>query len=82
MAWLDAAELSTKAVFETGPRPNGVAIVARRKLGIAACIGNETRGPELHALELSTGVRWSVRPGRPPTAARSFCQALRRAQVS
>jgi hypothetical protein len=53
MAWLDAAELSTKAVFETGPRPNGVAIVARRKLGIAACIGNETRGPELHALELS-----------------------------
>jgi hypothetical protein len=66
MAWVDAAELSTKAVFETAPRPNGVAIVARRRLGIAACIGDEGRGPELHAIELESGRRWSIRlPGRP-----------------
>jgi DNA-binding beta-propeller fold protein YncE len=66
LSWVDAAELSTKAVFETAPRPNGVAIVARRKLGIAACIGDENRGPELHAIELQSGRRWSIRlPGRP-----------------
>jgi hypothetical protein len=66
LAWVDAVELSTKAVFETGPRPNGVAFVARRNLGIVACIGDETRGPELHAIELASGRRWSIRlPGRP-----------------
>jgi DNA-binding beta-propeller fold protein YncE len=66
LAWVDAADLSTKAVFQTGPRPNGVAIVARRRLAIAACIGDEKRGPELHAIDLGNGNRWSITlPGRP-----------------
>jgi DNA-binding beta-propeller fold protein YncE len=66
LAWVDAASLETKAIFETGPRPNGVAIVSQRRLGIAACIGDERRGPELHAIELESGKAWSIGlPGRP-----------------
>jgi hypothetical protein len=65
LAWVDAAELSTKAVFDTGPRPNGVATVVGANLGLVACIGDEARGPGLHAIELASG-RWLIHlPGRP-----------------
>jgi hypothetical protein len=37
MAWVDARSLKTLRVFKVGTRPNGVAIVARQKLAIAAC---------------------------------------------
>src|SRR5262249_35226634 len=40
VAWLDGATYETKAVFKCGPRPNGAAIVKRKGIGIAACIGD------------------------------------------
>src|SRR6478672_7589572 len=43
LAWVDADSMATRAVFRTGPRPNGVAIVSRQGLAIAACIGDDSR---------------------------------------
>jgi DNA-binding beta-propeller fold protein YncE len=45
LAWIDADTLATRAVFDTGPRPNGVALVARLRLAIVACIGDDARRP-------------------------------------
>src|SRR6201747_1880892 len=45
VALLDAGTLETRAVFETGPRPNGAAIVARSGLAVAACIGDDEAAP-------------------------------------
>jgi DNA-binding beta-propeller fold protein YncE len=66
LAWIDASRLETRAVHKTGPRPNGVALVPRLRLAIAASIGDETYGPKLHALSLD-GSRHDVLelPGRP-----------------
>src|ERR1041384_585534 len=52
IAWLDAATCETKAVFKTGPRPNGAAIVKHKSLGIVACIGDDTTGPTLQVYGL------------------------------
>jgi DNA-binding beta-propeller fold protein YncE len=66
LALLDAATLRTKLVFSTAPRPNGVAITASAQLGIAACIGDSTHGPELHAFDLVSGRQRTLQlPGRP-----------------
>jgi DNA-binding beta-propeller fold protein YncE len=66
LAWVDAQTLKTKAVFETGPRPNGVAIVPAKNLAIVACIGEGAHGPTLHALRLEGGARHVIDlPGRP-----------------
>jgi hypothetical protein len=66
LAWLDASTLQTKAVFETGPRPNGAAIVKRPSLGIVACIGDEREPPTLQAFHLNDGSRKTLNlPGRP-----------------
>jgi DNA-binding beta-propeller fold protein YncE len=66
LAWVDARSLETRAVFKTGARPNGVAIVSRRNLAIAACIGDEKNGPTLHVLSLDGGQHFSIGlPGRP-----------------
>ena len=66
MAWVDARSLKTKRVFQVGHRPNGVAIAAKRKLAIAACIGDETHGPTLHVVGLDGDARYSIDlPGRP-----------------
>jgi DNA-binding beta-propeller fold protein YncE len=66
LAWVDAHSLETRAVFKTGPRPNGVAIVPRRGLAVAACIGDETHGATLHALSLDGRLEHSIDlPGRP-----------------
>ncbi len=66
LAWVDAQTLATRAVFEVGPRPNGVAFVARSRLAVVACIGDETHGPELQVLQLGGDKRWAFRlPGRP-----------------
>jgi hypothetical protein len=66
LAWLDGDTLETRAVFTTGPRPNGVAIVAHRGLAVVACIGDETHGAELHVLSLDGKHHWSIDlPGRP-----------------
>src|SRR5258708_2889848 len=55
MAWVDASSLETRAVFKTGSRPNGVAIVSQRGLAIAACIGDETDGAKLQVFGLDGG---------------------------
>jgi len=70
LACVDAFSLATRAVFTTGARPNGVAIVSRRGLAIAACIGDEARNAKLEvfaldgaqhaALDLPGQPRWCV----------------------
>jgi DNA-binding beta-propeller fold protein YncE len=69
LAWLDAHSLKTEAVFKTGPRPNGVAIVPKQGLAIVASIGDENHGAKLevfsrdgrhHALDLPGRPRWCV----------------------
>src|SRR5215813_9608265 len=55
LAWVEASSLETRAVFKTGPKPNGVAIAARQGLAIAASIGDASRGPKLHVLALDGG---------------------------
>src|SRR5262245_1938711 len=66
LAWVDARSLQTRAVFETGPRPNGVAIVAQQGLAIAASIGDENHDARLHVLSLDGRRQHSVDlPGRP-----------------
>lgn len=66
VAWLDAATYQTRAVFKTGPRPNGAALVARHSLGIVACIGDDSEGPTLQVYGLKDRSQWSIDlPGRP-----------------
>ena len=65
-AWLDADSLETKAVFKTGARPNGAAIVKRAALGIVACIGDERESPTLQAFDLNDRKQAAIDlPGRP-----------------
>lgn len=66
LAWIDARNLETLGVLGTGPRPNGVAFVARLRLALVACIGDESSGPKLQSLKLGENQRWSIDlPGRP-----------------
>jgi DNA-binding beta-propeller fold protein YncE len=66
LAVVDADTLETMAVFMTGPRPNGAAIVHRSGLAIAACIGDETEGPKLQVVKLNDRRHSSIDlPGRP-----------------
>lgn len=66
LALLDADTLKTKAVFKTGARPNGAAIVNRKGLGIAACIGDEHEAPTLQSLGLNSRKQVAIDlPGRP-----------------
>lgn len=66
LAWLDADTFKTKAVFKTGARPNGAAIVNSKGLGIAACIGDEREAPTLQSLGLNSRKQVAIGlPGRP-----------------
>jgi hypothetical protein len=66
LAWIDARSLKTLAVFKTGPKPNGVAIVPQQHLAIAASIGDENTGAKLHVLSLDGRQQYSLDlPGRP-----------------
>jgi hypothetical protein len=66
VTWLDAASFETRAVFKSGPRPNGAAIVKRVGVGVVACIGDEHEGPTLHLYDLkSRNQRTIDLPGRP-----------------
>ena len=66
LAWIDAHTRETRGVFNTGLRPNGVAIVPHLKLAVVACIGDETQSPALQVLNLETRQRWAIDlPGRP-----------------
>src|SRR5260370_17038586 len=66
LAWIDAHTLETRSVLDTGPRPNGVAIISRLKLAVVACIGDETHGPVLQVLNLETHQRWAIDLPGPP----------------
>ncbi len=66
LSWVDAESLKTQAVFTTGTRPNGVAIVTRQRLAIVASIGDDAHRPKLHVLGLDGRKRCSIDlPGRP-----------------
>ena len=66
ITWLDAATYNIKGVFPSGPRPNGAAIVKRKGIGIAACIGNAQQGPVLQIINLNDVTQRSLElPGRP-----------------
>jgi DNA-binding beta-propeller fold protein YncE len=66
VAWVDARTLETQKVLNTGPRPNGVAIVSCLQVAVVACIGDETHKPQLQVLGLEGDRRWSIDlPGRP-----------------
>ena len=66
IAWLDASTYETKAVFKTGPRPNGAAIIKPKNLGIVACIGDDSAGPTLQVYGLTDRSHASIDlPGRP-----------------
>jgi DNA-binding beta-propeller fold protein YncE len=66
VAWVDARTLETRTVLNTGPRPNGVAIVSSLQAAVVACIGSDTHAPQLLVLGLDGERRWSVDlPGRP-----------------
>jgi DNA-binding beta-propeller fold protein YncE len=66
VAWIDARSMKTRSVVETGARPNGVAIVPRSDLAAVACIGDDSRGPELHVAGANGGPHYSIAlPGRP-----------------
>jgi hypothetical protein len=58
LASVDGRTLETRAVFDTGARPNGVAIVSHRKLAVVACIGDEVRSPKLKVFRLDADQRW------------------------
>src|ERR1700712_1632441 len=53
VALLDANTMETRAIYQTGGRPNGAVIVARSSLAIAACIGDDGETPTLRLFELS-----------------------------
>jgi hypothetical protein len=66
LAWVDATSLETRAVFKTGPKPNGVAIASSRGLAIAASIGDGGQGPRLHVQAIDGRQQYSIDlPGAP-----------------
>lgn len=67
LAWVDARTLKTRAVFETGVRPNGVALVPHASLAVVACIGDPQHRPKLQAIDLTGNRRRSEieLPGQP-----------------
>jgi DNA-binding beta-propeller fold protein YncE len=66
LAFVDAQTFATRAVLKTGPRPNGVAIVARQGWAIVAGIGDEAHVATLQVLSLDGSRQHSIDlPGRP-----------------
>jgi DNA-binding beta-propeller fold protein YncE len=66
LAWVDARTLATRIVLDTGPRPNGVAIVSPLQAAVVACIGDDSHKPQLQVLGLEGDRRWFIDlPGRP-----------------
>jgi streptogramin lyase len=66
VTWLDAATFKSKAMFKSGPRPNGAAVVKRANMGIVACIGDDREGPTVHLYDLKSSSQRTIDlPGRP-----------------
>jgi superoxide dismutase len=66
LAWVDARTLKTLGVFQTGVRPNGVAMVVRSRLAVVACIGDSQHMPKLQAIDLAGGRRSEIELPGPP----------------
>ena len=66
LAFVDARSLKTLRVLNTGPRPNGAAFIPSSRIGVVACIGDDTHAPQLQVFGLEDDRKWSVDlPGRP-----------------
>jgi len=66
ITWLDAETYKVKAVFPSGRRPNGAAIVKRMGVGVAACIGDGHQSPTLQIINLKNSTQREINlPGRP-----------------
>jgi DNA-binding beta-propeller fold protein YncE len=66
LASVDARALKTLRVLSTGPRPNGAAFIPSFRVGVVACIGDDTHAPQLQVFGLEDDRKWSVDlPGRP-----------------
>jgi DNA-binding beta-propeller fold protein YncE len=66
LSWVDAHTLETRTVVDTGPRPNGAALVPSLEVAVVACIGDDAQRPQLQVLGLKGNRRWSIDlPGRP-----------------
>lgn len=66
VAWLDAQSLAITAMFDTGRRPNGAALVDKPGFAVVACIGDDTEKPSLQLFKRVEGRRASIGlPGRP-----------------
>ena len=66
VTWLDAVTCKTKAVFPSGARPNGAAIVKNKGIGVAACIGDARQNPTLQVIDLRRATQHAIElPGRP-----------------
>jgi hypothetical protein len=66
LAAVDAHTLKTLRVLNTGPRPNGAALVPSLQVGVVACIGDDTHLPQLQVFGLDEDRKWSMDlPGRP-----------------
>ena len=66
LAWVDGRTLETRGVFETHPRPNGVAIASKQGLAIAASFGEDGQGAKLLVQRLDGSGRYSIDlPGAP-----------------
>jgi hypothetical protein len=66
LASVDARSLKTLRVLNTGPRPNGAAFVSSLRVGVVACIGDDTHTPQLQVFGLEDDRKWSMDlPGRP-----------------
>jgi len=66
ISWLDATTYQTKAIFPSGPRPNGAAIVKRKGIGIAACFGDADQGPALQVTKLKEATQRAIDLPGPP----------------
>src|SRR5690348_3169110 len=65
-ALLDAETLKTTAIFDTGARPNGAALISRKRCAVVACIGDDAEGPTLQSFTLDNMSRHCLAlPGRP-----------------
>jgi DNA-binding beta-propeller fold protein YncE len=66
LASVDARSLKTLRFLNTGPRPNGAAFVSSLRVGVVACIGDDTHTPQLQVFGLEDDRKWSMDlPGRP-----------------
>src|SRR3954469_13251596 len=60
ISWFDAESYKVKAVFPSGPRPNGAAIIKRMAVGVVACIGDGHQTPTLQIINLKRATQREI----------------------